>query len=279
LLEPLDLMDRCLHQENLATIAAAGLKQTRYQAQVFGLHAARLDIRQYSTYNTAVLDELLRKLGRASDFGALAGPARAAILTEQLQQPIPDLSQLADLSEEARETLALFQLIERAVRFYGTELLGPYIVSMTHGPEDILAPLLLAYWHRLCLLPDGEEEGLQFTPLFETRQDMRDAEAVMTALFTHPAYAVHLERLGRQQIIMIGYSDSNKDAGYLAANWELYQTQERLAAMCQRHGVTLTLFHGRGGTIARGGGPANRAILAQPPGSVNGRIRITEQGR
>lgn len=278
LLEPLELMDRTLRQENLATIAAAGLNQTRYQAQVFGLHAARLDIRQYSTYNTAVLDELLRKLGRASDFGALDGPARAAILTEQFQQPIPDLGQLTDLSEEARETLALFQLIERAVRFYGTELLGPYIVSMTHGPADILAPLLLAYWHRLCLLPDGEPEGLQFTPLFETRQDMRDAEAVMTALFTHPAYAIHLERLGRQQIIMIGYSDSNKDAGYLAANWELYRAQERLAAMCQRHGVALTLFHGRGGTIARGGGPANRAILAQPPGSVNGRIRITEQG-
>jgi len=100
----------------------------------------------------------------------------------------------------------------------------------------------------------------------------------MTALFEHPGYAPHLARVGRQQTIMIGYSDSNKDAGYLAANWELYQAQEALADMCAAQGVTMTLFHGRGGTIARGGGPANRAILAQPPGSVGGRIRITEQG-
>lgn len=278
LLGPLDLMDRTLRQENLAAIAAAELSPTRHQAEVFGLHVARLDIRQYSTFNTAVLDELLTKLGRVANFGALDGPTRAEILTQQLQQPVPDLSQLADLSDEARETLELFQLIERAVRFYGSELLGPYIVSMTHGVEDILAPLLLAYWHKLCLLTNGEPEGLQFTPLFETRQDMRSAPAVMTALFAHPAYAAHLKRLDKRQIIMIGYSDSNKDAGYLAANWELYQTQEQLAATCRQHGVVLTLFHGRGGTIARGGGPANRAILAQPPGSVNGRIRITEQG-
>jgi phosphoenolpyruvate carboxylase len=278
LLQPLDLMDRTLRQENLAAIAVAGLKQTRYQAQVFGLHAARLDIRQYSTFNTAVLDELLHKLGRVTNFASLDGPARAAILTQQLQQPIPDLSQLADLSSETQETLRLFQLIHRAFNFYGPELLGPYIVSMTHGPEDILAPLLLAYWHRLCLNPDDEREGLSFTPLFETRQDMRDAPAVMSALFEDPLYAVHLRRLNQQQIIMIGYSDSNKDAGYLAANWELYQAQERLAGLCRQYGVALMLFHGRGGTIARGGGPANRAILAQPPGSVNGRIRITEQG-
>nr|MBP6788749.1 phosphoenolpyruvate carboxylase [Promineifilum sp.] len=119
---------------------------------------------------------------------------------------------------------------------------------------------------------------LTFAPLFETRADLRAAPEVMTALFDHPGYAPHLARAGRRQTIMIGYSDSNKDAGYLAANWELYQGQDTLARTCADHDVVMTLFHGRGGTIARGGGPANRAILAQPPGSVDGRIRITEQG-
>jgi phosphoenolpyruvate carboxylase len=149
---------------------------------------------------------------------------------------------------------------------------------MTHGPEDILAPLLLAKWHGLCLDPNREDEGMTFVPLFETREDLRNAPDVMADLFNHPAYAPHLERVNRDQTIMIGYSDSNKDAGYMAANWELYQAQEVLAEACAKHKVNIMLFHGRGGTIARGGGPANRAILAQPPGSVNGRIRITEQG-
>jgi len=277
LMEPLDLIDRTLRQENLQAIADAGLNKVRYQAQVFGLHVARLDIRQYSEFNTAVISELLHKLGRVERFAEMDGPARAEVLSQQLQEPIPDLSQIEDLSDEAQETLALFQILYRAFDFYGAELLGPYIVSMTHGPEDILAPLLLAFWHKLCLT-DDEREGMSFVPLFETRQDMRDAPEVMTALFEHPAYKPHLERLNKQQTIMIGYSDSNKDAGYLAANWELYQTQESLAATCRAYGVTMTLFHGRGGTIARGGGPANRAILAQPPGSVGGRIRVTEQG-
>jgi phosphoenolpyruvate carboxylase len=277
LLAPLDLMDRTLRQENLRLVTDAALARTRRQAQVFGLHTARLDIRQYSEYNTAVLDELLSKLRRADGFARLDGHARADLLSQQFEQPIPDFSQLNDLSDEAQETLNLFQLLRRAASFYGPELLGPYIVSMTRGTADILAPLLLAYWNGIALNPDGEE-WLQFVPLFETRQDMRNAPEVMADLFAHPIYAKQLKRLERRQIIMIGYSDSNKDAGYLAANWELYQTQENLAAVCREHEVVLSLFHGRGGTIARGGGPANRAIMAQPPGSVGGRIRITEQG-
>ncbi|MCL4266455.1 MAG: phosphoenolpyruvate carboxylase [Anaerolineae bacterium] len=278
LLRPLDLMNQSLHQAGLEDIAHDDLAHFRRQAQVFGLHVAALDIRQYSDYNTAVLGELLQKLGLHNDFGALDGDGRAATLSDLLAQPNPDLTTLTDLSAEAEETLQLFQILKRGVDFYGREILGQYIVSMTHGPEDILAPLLLAKWHGLCLQPDNDQEGLTFVPLFETRDDLRRAPEVMTHLFTHPAYAPHLARAGRRQTIMIGYSDSNKDAGYMAANWELYQAQETLAETCRAHEVEIMLFHGRGGTIARGGGPANRAILAQPPGSVNGRIRITEQG-
>lgn len=278
LLEPLALMDRALRVARMDEIARADLERSLLQARIFGLHAARLDLRQYSDYNTAVLDELFGRLGWLEGFGQMDGPARAAALTDALARPVPDLSGLDGLSAETNETLELFRVIKRAVDYYGPELFGPYVVSMTHGPEDILAPLLLARWHGLCLREDGRPEGMSFAPLFETRADLRAAPEVMAALFAHPGYAPHLERAGRRQTIMIGYSDSNKDAGYLAANWELYQGQDALARTCADHGVTMTLFHGRGGTIARGGGPANRSILAQPPGSVGGRIRITEQG-
>ncbi|KAA3661088.1 MAG: phosphoenolpyruvate carboxylase [Chloroflexi bacterium] len=280
LLEPLNLMNETLRQSNLRDLAKDTLGQMRYQGQVFGLHVARLDIRQYSDYNTAVLDELFRLLGRHEQFGELTGTERAEVLSEQLAAPAPDLSQLNHkaLTPETAETLDLFQILFRAFDFYGRELIGPYIVSMTHGPEDILAPLLLAKWHGLCLDPNREQEGLTFVPLFETREDLRAAPSVLSDLFNHPAYNPHLERVNREQIIMIGYSDSNKDAGYMAANWELYQAQDVIAEACKQYLVRWTLFHGRGGTIARGGGPANRAIIAQPPGSVSGRIRITEQG-
>lgn len=278
LLEPLNLMHKTLHESNLGDLAADMLAKIRRQAQVFGLHVARLDIRQFSDFNTAVLDELLKKLGLHEGFAQLNPAERATILSNLLASPNPDLSQLSDLSAEADETLALFQILHRAFDFYGRELIGPYIVSMTHGPEDILAPLLLAKWHGLCLDSEREAEGLTFVPLFETREDLGNAPQVMADLFNHPAYAPHLKRVNREQTIMIGYSDSNKDAGYMAANWELYKAQETLANSCKAHDVEIMLFHGRGGTIARGGGPANRAILAQPPGSVNGRIRITEQG-
>ncbi len=278
LIAPLQQMDAALKELGLADVAATDLARMRTQADIFGLHAARLDIRQYSDYHTAVLDEMLAKLGLVESFGGLTGSERALVLAELLAAPIPDLDTLQDLSSAAIETISLFQILKRAIDFYGRELIGPYIVSMTRGPEDILAPLLLAYWFGLALQPDDENEGLAFAPLFETRADLKAAPVVMSSLFSHPQYALHLDRLQREQTIMIGYSDSNKDAGYLAANWELYQAQESLAACCRNADVVLTLFHGRGGTIARGGGPANRAILSQPPGSVAGRIRVTEQG-
>lgn len=283
LVEPLALMDRSLRQGGMADLASAELAETLHQAQVFGLHTARLDLRQDSGWHTAVLDELFCELDLHDNFGELDDEGRTAVLSHLLDQPIPDLSRLHDdtttgLSDQSKETLQLFQLLKRAVDFYGRELIGPYIISMTHGTADVLTVLLLAYWHGLCCRPDDAVEMLAIVPLFETRSDLQDAPEVMAALFTHPVYGRHLSRLSQQQTIMIGYSDSNKDAGYLAANWELYQAQEALAAVCQDHGIVMTLFHGRGGTIARGGGPANRAILAQPPGSVGGRIRVTEQG-
>ncbi len=280
LLKPLQLIDRTLRETGMMDLANADLAEMISQAQVFGLHVARLDLRQYSDYHTEVLDEILSKLCIQEDFGKLDGNGRLSVLNKLFDAPPPDLSQLDDqtISKETRETIDLFNMLHRAIGFYGRELFGPYIVSMTHSPEDILIVLLLAYWHGICLQDGDGFEGLAIAPLFETREDLQAAPQVMADLFEHLVYSHHLERLGKEQTIMIGYSDSNKDAGYMAANWELYQAQEALAQSCRRYEVAMTLFHGRGGTIARGGGPANRAIQAQPPGSVNGRIRITEQG-
>ena len=276
LFDALAQIDTSLKKAGLDAISKVNLEPLMRQADVFGLHAARLDIRQESEFNTAVLAELFVKLGIHDDYVGLDSAERTALLTELLQGETPDLDQLDGLSENSAETIALFQLLNRAVSLYGTTIIGPYIISMTRGVDDVLTPLLLAKWTGLCLC--GGVEGLAIAPLFETRADLDAAADIMGDLFTHPIYAEHLARLDRQQTIMIGYSDSNKDAGFLAAQWELFLAQERLADVCRQHEVTLTLFHGRGGTIARGGGPTNRAVLAQPAGSVDGRIRITEQG-
>jgi len=278
LLAPLDLLDDSLRQAGIDSMAAVDLKRLRTQAHVFGLHVARLDIRQYSEYHTEVLAELFHRLDYTDRYGQLPSDEQSALLSDLLDRPIPDLGQLSGLSDRTQESLALFQTIHRTVTLYGSEIIGPYIISMTHHPADMLAILLLAYWHGLCLRPSGQVQPLAIAPLFETRADLSNAAQTMAALFNHPAYARHLAELDHQQTVMIGYSDSNKDAGYLAAKWELFQAQEALVECCRQNGITMTLFHGRGGTMARGGGPANRAIQAQPPGSVNGRIRITEQG-
>ena len=279
ILAPLQLLNDDMQANNLAAVANTTLKDSIHLAQAFGLHAARLDIRQFSAYNRAVLDELLAKLDIAQNYADLPLEQRTQLLTELLQQWPPDLSHLVNLSPEATETLDLFRLLRRVVDLYGPETLGPYIISMTNGPDDLLAVLLLARWAGLCLRPDGNPiEGLAIVPLFETRADLQAAPKIMSQLFTHPTYAQHLERLGNHQMIMIGYSDSNKDAGYITAKWELYAAQEALNTSCDKHGIELTLFHGKGGTIARGGGPTNRGILALPDGTVRGRVRITEQG-
>src|SRR6185503_910669 len=162
-------------------------------------------------------------------------------------------------------------LIGRTSEIYGNELLGPFVISMTHAAADVLTVLLLAKWAGCKRIP-------QIVPLFESIEDLEAAAGILESLFVSDVYRAHLKSHNDKQIVMIGYSDSNKDGGYLMANWYLYQAQEEITGIAQKHGIKLTIFHGRGGTIARGGGPANRAIRSQPPGSINGRFRLTEQG-
>jgi phosphoenolpyruvate carboxylase len=175
------------------------------------------------------------------------------------------------VTPRAAETWALFRLLRRARAIYGAEALGPFIISMARGPADVLTVLLLARWSDC-------DAGLDIVPLFETLSDLDGAAGVVDRLFTLPAYRTHLASCSNRQMIMIGYSDSNKDGGYAAATWALYRAQQEIAAVASAHKIPITFFHGRGGTVARGGGPIHRAILAQPDGTVQGRLRVTEQG-
>ncbi len=253
-----------------AAVAQNDLKDVRNQVDVFGLHSARLDIREDGRRIKAVMAELLAAMGVAEDYAEIAPAARAVLLSELLEQPkAPQIP--AEFSAEAQETWATFKLLARARALYGQALFGPFVISMATEVADVLAVLLLARWA-------GGDADLHIAPLFETIEDLENCPQILGDLFRHPVYARHLAALDKAQMVMIGYSDSNKDGGYLAAQWGLYQGQERIAKVCAEHDVKLTLFHGRGGSVARGGGPANRAIQAQPPGTIQGRFRVTEQG-
>jgi phosphoenolpyruvate carboxylase len=267
LLKPLEIIAANLP----ASIALDEIQKVLRQLKIFGLHSMRLDLREDSSRLNGTLDETLRALNIASNFMEMPEQDRVDLLTQLISSELPDLSTEPGITKATAETWALFQLIKRVHDVYGSELLGPFIISMCRSAADILSVLLLARWI-------GCDEGLQIVPLFETIEDLQTAPSIFESLIALPIYREHLRTCRDAQMIMIGYSDSNKDGGYVMSNWALYQGQENITKVAQKHNIALTIFHGRGGTIARGGGPANRAIRAQPPGSINGRFRLTEQG-
>jgi phosphoenolpyruvate carboxylase len=286
LVADLDRIAASLETHRASRLARGALLDLRRRALVFGFHLARLDVRQHSRVNAQALAELLRVAGVEPDYMARSEPERAEIAARELLNPRPLVSPNAAYSAETRETLALFETIRRVQDELGTEVLGNYIVSMTAGASDLLTPLLFAKEAGLFeagLFQPGRGgdrplSRLHVVPLFETIDDLGRCGALMRELFVHPVYAIQVRAWDGEQQIMLGYSDSNKDGGYVTANWELYKAQKALAEACREAGVRLTLFHGRGGAIGRGGGPMSRAILSQPPGTVNGRLRFTEQG-
>ena len=253
------------------TVAAGSLKNAIRQIEIFNLFGARLDIREDSARINMALGEILRALNIVSDFADLDAATRRDLLIQLINGPIPHLSQSPGVSPESSETWAVFQLIKRVRTVYGPDLLGPVIISMAHSPADVLAVLLMAKWCEC-------DQGLQIVPLFETIQDLKDASRVMAELFSLESYLDHVAHCPDGQMVMFGYSDSNKDGGFMMSNWALYQAQEEVSRVCREHRINITLFHGRGGTAARGGGPVNRSILAQPGGTVGGHFRLTEQG-
>ncbi|MBS1791897.1 MAG: phosphoenolpyruvate carboxylase [Acidobacteria bacterium] len=277
-------------QSDKANLAARSVDRLMRQVTVFGLHLAALDLRQHSQRHTSALTEITRGLRLETDYAAMSETRRVEWLTAELSTPRPLVATDASYTPETTETLNVFRVARRALDEISQRAIHSYIVSMTQQASDLLAVLVLAKQAGLGdgtteRLKDGEtdnplipQSGLAVVPLFETIDDLRRAPDVMRQLFDNPVYRQILNSQGDLQEVMIGYSDSSKDGGILTSSWELYKAQERLSEVARQHGVELRLFHGRGGTVGRGGGPSHEAILAQPPGTVAGRIKITEQG-
>src|SRR5690606_32832356 len=239
------------------------------RAQTFGFHLATLDVRQNALVHRRVVGEALQE----SDWLDLDSETRTARLKEALERRE---SPSGTLSSEARRTLAVFQTIAHCRRKYGRSSIGQYIVSMAHGADDVLSVLLLAKWGHLG--PKGGAVPLDIAPLFETVEDLENAGSIMSQLIADAYYRDHLKSRGDEQMVMIGYSDSNKDGGLVSARWGLHGAQESLVQTMRDLGVKLTLFHGRGGTISRGGGRLTDGLLAAPESALAGRLRMTEQG-
>ncbi len=241
------------------------------KVRLFGLHLVPLDVREDARLHRSTVAELLKYYGQVENYADLPEAEKQALLTREISNPRPFFPLDPNFSETTNRVIATWRVIARAHRQYGKTVIDDVIASMSTSPSDTLTMLLFA--HEV-----GVQDDVDLVPLFETIEDLQDAAEVMEALFNNPAYRKHLEIRGMHQQIMLGYSDSNKDGGYFASNWNLYTAQQALAEVCDRYGVRLELFHGRGGSIGRGGGPTNRAILAQPPKAFQGPIKITEQG-
>ena len=260
-------------------LSCESLQHLISQAQIFAFCLASLDIRQESTRHSDALDELSRYLQLPTPYGEMDEDQRVAWLLAELQTRRPLVPATARWSAPAAETFAVFRMLQRLQQEFGSRICRTYVISMSHTVSDLLEVLLLAKEAGL-VDPLAQRAGLLVVPLFETVEDLQGAPAVMATLFRHPFYRSLLASDGSQplQEVMLGYSDSNKDSGFLSSNWEIHKAQIALQRLAIEHGVALRIFHGRGGSVGRGGGPAYQAILAQPSGTLNGRIKITEQG-
>jgi phosphoenolpyruvate carboxylase len=260
---PLRLCYRALVETGNERIADGQLLDTLRRLACFGLTLVRIDLRQESARHTAALDAVTRYLGIGA-YAAWDEAKRQEFALREIESKRPLIP--ADMPAEpmVQDVLDTFKMMAEQA----PDALGAYIISMAQSASDVLAVELLQK-------EAGVSPPLRVVPLFETVDDLRRADTVMRQLLNLPWYYLHS---GGQQEVMIGYSDSTKDAGHLAAAWELYQAQERLVTLCGEYGVHLTLFHGRGGTVGRGGGPTASAIQSQPPGAIQGRLRVTEQG-
>ncbi|MFO8044591.1 MAG: phosphoenolpyruvate carboxylase [Halomonas sp.] len=263
LFAPLLTCYRSLCDVGLDTIANGALLDTLRRVAVFGVTLTKLDIRQEAGRHAQVMEELTDGLG-LGHYRDWSEEQRQTFLLEELGSRRPLIPRRWECSSESREVIDTF----RVVASEQAEALGTYVISMAGQPSDVLAVALL-------MKEVGGEVKLPIAPLFETLDDLNHAGDVIERLLSLPGYR---SLTGDRQEVMIGYSDSAKDAGQLAAAWAQYRAQEILVEVCESKGVDLTLFHGRGGTVGRGGGPAHAAILSQPPGSVNGSLRVTEQG-
>lgn len=285
LLADLRTIDTSLARHHGQALALQRLRPLMRAVQVFGFHLATVDLRQSSDKHEAVLAELLRVAAVEHDYSALDEQQRCALLLRLLQDPRPLRVVGAQYGELCGSEVAIFEMAGRMLQRYGREAIRHYIISHTETVSDLLEVLLLQKETGLMRGTLGSEQArlaMIVVPLFETIGDLRAAAEIMRGYYAIPGVARLMQLSGSEQDIMLGYSDSNKDGGIFTSNWELYQAELALVEVFDQlgaeHGLRLRMFHGRGGTVGRGGGPSYQAILAQPPGTVRGQIRLTEQG-
>jgi phosphoenolpyruvate carboxylase len=275
----LDTVDASLRANGSALLADDRLAQLREAMDVFGFHLSALDMRQNSDVHEEVVSELLAWAGVHPDYASLPEDERVTVLIDELGTRRPLLSERAQLSDLARSELGVIEAAARAIEIYGPRAIPNYIISMCRSVSDMLeAAILLKEVGLLDVSGPEPYCPVGIVPLFETIEDLRGGAAILEAALELPLYRAIVHARDENQEVMLGYSDSNKDGGYLAANWALYRAELDLVESARKTGIRLRLFHGRGGTVGRGGGPSYEAILAQPPGAVNGSLRLTEQG-
>lgn len=277
------LNDLCVIRESLIShgdgaVARGELEHLIMLVRTFGFHLMRLDIRQESRRHSVAVGEILR-LSADIDYAGMDERARLELLAQCVAHPGGLQFDPSALSEETRETLRVFQLIAHMRRELGPQCMGRYVISMTHAASHVMEVMLLAALAGLAGRIAGQWYcHLGVSPLFETIEDLSRAGDVLALLLRQAVYRALLDAYPDGQEVMLGYSDSCKDGGILASSWGLYEAQKRIITLCDAEGVPCRLFHGRGGTVGRGGGPTHEAILAQPPGTVRGEIKFTEQG-
>lgn len=273
----LDVIRDSLVGHKSSLIARGRLRRLRHAARVFGFHLAALDLRQNSDVHERVVSEMLANAHVCPNYLELREEQRIEVLINELGTPRPLTSPFMQFSAETEGELAIARTAAEMHALYGEAALPNYIISKADGVSDMLEVALIL--KEVGLLNVHERRAsMNVIPLFETIGDLRNAPRIMDRLFTIPIWRVLLDARSATQEVMLGYSDSNKDGGFLTSGWELYKAETKLVQVFKRHGVRLRLFHGRGGSVGRGGGPSFQAILAQPGGAVQGQIRITEQG-
>ncbi|MEJ7892451.1 MAG: phosphoenolpyruvate carboxylase [Solirubrobacteraceae bacterium] len=278
LLDDLRRLEGSLHEQGQRLLASGDLRDIIRQAEVFGFHFARLDIREHADRHRAAVAEVLAQAGVTDTYSELDEPDRLALLEREIADRRPLVPRdLSGFSEKSRGVLETLDAIGRALRGRHAGAVRSYVVSGTGDPCAPLELLLLMKESGLAGV-GGETAMLRIVPLFEEGATLKGAAETMARLLDVGVYRTALAAVGDTQEIMIGYSDSNKDVGYLASSWAAYRAQSELASVLHERGVHPAFFHGRGGTVGRGGGPSHEAILAQPPGTVGGRIKVTDQG-